>query len=267
MTTRRHVPLQKTRGRKWRRTSLYAGNGGITYGVAHGEEWRAGPHRLTCDDITNGGPLRTPHRPDVMITDPPHTKIAEAAYRARASAPPSPGFDNFIGHLADLAAGVRGSVFVELGESKEPGEELTRCMLARGGRLLNRWEIVYYKGRYVAIVYRFAFGPADDWREQPLSGIDDVDLAGRILRGYNGRRLVYDPCTGTGWTAWHAHNQGHLFAGTEISPFRSSAALTRLARCGLVVGKESERTTTWSAPAGSPSAPRGAEDSPPPAPG
>jgi len=223
---------------KW----TYQSSGGENYPVAPGDTWAVGSHILMCADLEDGAGLALldlTGDPDVVYVDPPWNAGLARGFRTKAGVDGDAGgrkvdvWGSLHARIFDVCARARLGAWVE-GSLVHKAEILAAASKA-GARLWKEWEITYYQTS-PAYLAHFLWHSAPDAMPPDLAGQDDEDTPrialqwmmaiGALLPG----QLVIDPCTGLGLTGTTAASLGLRFAGTELSPFRMSGALTALAK-------------------------------------
>lgn len=218
----------------------YVSSGGDRYPVKPHEVWRAGPHRLACGDLEAGDGERLikrfGQRPDLVYCDPPWNNGNAAAFRTKAGVPRQVNFTTFLDVLMAVVRLARRDVFLEMGRAGQAHlvERAERC----GGQAIRTWPITYYR-RHPATLTQLRFNGAG--LEPPdLAGLDDDDTPGAVMRSCSRPGdVVMDPCMGRGLTAATAGAaQDRTFIGLELSPWRMSCALSKLAALGYAIERE-----------------------------
>jgi hypothetical protein len=116
-------------------------------------------------------------------------------------------------------------------------ERTRRLIETAGGRIVARVPTTYYR-RHPALLYQVTWGlametPAD------LHGADDEHTPYRVIAAAREQGVVVpgdavlDPCLGRGLTLAAAVSNGLTIYGSELSPYRASASLTRLRAAGF----------------------------------
>jgi hypothetical protein len=218
----------------------YASSGGLNYPVQPGDVWRAGPHVIACGDLEAGDGLRLIDRfgvPDVVYSDPPWNDGNAGAFRTKAAMPRKVDFTQFLRALLNVVRTARRDVFLEMGLAKTP--LLMDLIAQHGGQVMRCWSITYYRRHPCALLHLRWQG--ESAVVDGLTGMDDDDTPaaalGACLRASD---VVMDPCTGRGLTAFTVATAGRTFMGLELSPWRMSCTLTRLATLGYTINLEGQ---------------------------
>lgn len=224
-------------------------SGPMTYGeegerwpVQLGEWWAAGRHTIYCGDIeTEDGfaaVTRIPsangtdkESPMLYYIDPPYTPALASGYRTKAGRPRKVNFDGLLTRILMATQSVHrtGTVLMEMGASTQP--RFVRLALGMGARVVREWPITYYKkhGCFLNLI---------QWPHQwgrklaylDFSGMDDEETPELAIQAFTlPNDLVVDTCTGRGLTAVMAERYQRRFVGLELSPYRLSVALCKLA--------------------------------------
>jgi len=229
----------------------YASTGGLNYPVQPGEVWRADHHMIACGDLERGDGLRLLQRfgraPDLIYSDPPWNNGNCAAFRTKAGTPRKVDFNDFLTALLTVTRQARRDVFLEMGVVNTP--VLIHLAKLHGGELIEQWPITYYR-RHPCSLIQFRWFGRGTW-VRGLAGMDDEDTPVAVLQAcMQAGDVIMDPCTGRGLTAATVASAGagdRTFIGLELSPWRMSCTLTRLAALGCKIelegtldGQESE---------------------------
>jgi hypothetical protein len=216
----------------------YASTGGLNYPVQPGEVWRADHHVIACGDLEAGDGLRLIDRfgaPDLVYSDPPWNDGNAGAFRSKAGIPRKVNFTEFLDQLLTVVRMARRDVFLEMGIANTP--HLMDLAELHGGEVVRRWPITYYRRHPCMLLHLRWQGPAAD--VDGLAGMDDEDTPGAALKAcMRPGDVVMDPCTGRGLTAFTVATAGRTFHGLELSPWRMSCTLTRLAAAGCTIERE-----------------------------
>lgn len=224
---------------KW----TYAAHGGEDYPVKNGQTWKGGEHVIVNTSFLDRWDLlekqmKIPLK--LMYVDPPWGQALVSGYHTKAGKgrkdgiePPT--FEETIKKLLSIAAKFKLPMWMEGGMRED---EITRQWITEaGGTVLARQDITYYGPKnpcnLIIATWGQTFDPPD------LTGMDDAHTPGAVLKWALGSGLlkpgdaVTDPCTGLGITLQAAIDNNLVFYGTELSPWRTSAAVSRLAKAGL----------------------------------
>jgi hypothetical protein len=218
----------------------YASTGGTAFPVQPREVWRADHHLLVCGDLEAGDGLALLERfgqaPHLVYCDPPWNNGNAAAFRTKAGMPRKVDFTAFLDRLLGIVSVARRDVFLEMGRANTA--HLIRRAEVAGGRLIRHWPITYYRRHPASLVQL-------RWQDQgldppDLAGMDDEFTPGAVLAACSlPGDVVMDPCMGRGLTAASTASQrGRTFIGLELSPWRMSCTLARLAALGCQVWRE-----------------------------
>jgi len=217
----------------------YAASGGLAFPVQHGDVWQAGPHIIACGDLEAGDFSRLLRMhdvvPDLVYCDPPWNAGNAAAFRTKAGVARKVDFYDFLVTLCTCIAPTTRDVFLEMGKQQLP--TLLAISEGMGATCLNTWPITYYRKHPCRLVHLRWNEDRHDLPQLPdFDGMDDDDTPlaalGACMRVDD---VVADPCTGRGLTAVTVAKLGGRFVGLELSPFRMSCALHKLAQLGHTV--------------------------------
>jgi hypothetical protein len=217
----------------------YASTGGTAYPVRPLELWRADRHLLACGDLECGDGLallgRFGQAPHVVYCDPPWNNGNAAAFRTKAGLPRKVDFTAFLDALLGVVRGTLRDVFLEMGFANAGllVERAERC----DGKLVRRWPITYYR-RHPCMLLQLRWN--DVGGDPPdLAGMDDDETPGATLTACTQPGdVIFDPCMGRGLTAATAVATECIFLGMELSPWRMSCTLARLAALGCRIERE-----------------------------
>jgi hypothetical protein len=222
----------------------YASSGGLAFPVAFGDVWSAGRHRakrhiLACGDLEAGHAdlLLDRHglTPDLVYCDPPWNAALATGFRTKAGAARTVDFPAFLTTLMAVVRRAKRDVFLEMG--RQHLELLKREIAAAGGTVLRDYAITYF-GKNPGWLVHARFG-ADGAVPRDVTGMDDAATPEVVL--WDCARpgdIVLNPSIGRGRTAIAAHRIGARFVGLELSPFRLSCTLKRLADAKCSVKRE-----------------------------
>lgn len=217
----------------------YKRDGGERYPVMPGDLWEVGPHRFLCGDVEGeafvaflkGLPL-----PALVYVDLPYRASDARAYRTKA------GVDGDRGRQVIYSRLVRATleplravpwVYVETGV--DGAETVLSVAQAAGFHLARVSSVTYYRKHEAALL---AFG---DEPGPGLDGVDDEETPGRAIEAHTRLGdLVLDPMVGRGLTAVSAVRAGRRAAGVELSPYRLSVTLSKVAD---LLGEEPTRAS------------------------
>lgn len=218
-------------------------NGGWAYGdagdkwqVKPGDIWEAGPAILACGDLQRGAAteLFKNVKIDLFYSDPPWDPGNAKSFRTKAGLN-EPGvkvnFPDLLIKVVEIARQSSGDTYLEMG--KKNAELLEELVKFGGGRMINRWDITYYK-KNPMVLFQFVFeGAVQRGFTGSASGMDDGDTPmWAIARSTSPGDLVADTCTGRGLTMRSAVEQGRRFIGTELNPRRLAVAIDWMAQHG-----------------------------------
>jgi hypothetical protein len=217
----------------------YESSGGTRYPVRPGEVWRADHHMIACGDLEQGDGVRLIERfgrpPDLTYCDPPWNNGNCAAFRTKAGVPRKVFFTDFLNALLIVARTTRRDVFLEMGNVNAP--HLINLAEQSGGQLIRRWSITYYRKHPCTLIQLRFHGQGDDAPD--LTGMDDDDTPVAALQACaRPGDVIMDPCTGRGLTAATAAYPDRTFIGLELSPWRMSCTLSKLAALGCNIDRE-----------------------------
>jgi hypothetical protein len=216
----------------------YASSGGTRYPVQPQDVWRADQHIIACGDLEEGDGLRLIERfgpPDLTYCDPPWNNGNASAFRTKAGMPGKVDFTGFLEALLKVTCQTRRDVFLEMGNLNAP--HLITLAEYEGAQLVRRWPITYY-GRHPCTLIQLRWhGEGAD--PPDLTGMDDEDTPAAAVKACaRPGDVIMDPCTGRGLTAATVARADIAFIGLELSPWRLSCTLTRLALLGCKINRE-----------------------------
>jgi hypothetical protein len=220
---------------KW----TYKRDGGENYPVKFGDVWAVGNSAvIICGDITQGhgdilsdyliwGPV------SLLYCDPPWGAALARGFRTKSGVDGDSGkivdFNLFLRRFAATTKLYARPTLVEMGLSWE--EDMDAAFASVGAQSASRrWRTTYYGNRPASLhLYQWENG-------RPLTtvpnfeGMDDSKTPALAVSSLCGEgRMVVDLFTGRGLTAKAALEIGRGFGGLELSPYRTSAALTTMA--------------------------------------
>jgi hypothetical protein len=201
---------------------------GEEYVVGPQQVWKVGNHVLGCADLMTyhlADKLVAEHKPSVVYTDPPWNQAIMNRFRSSAGLPKvSYSFTDVYVRVALLAAGV--DLWAEGSTRDTDDGGLVAGVLAEKhtGRAGYR-EVVYGSSKPYGI-----YSSTRGEHNVVTTGMKGWAAVQAVFESYDGPQTVFDPCCGLGGIPLVAEKVGWSSVSTELSPFRMSSALARLAK-------------------------------------
>ena len=219
---------------------FYEADGGLKYPVRPGDVWKACPHTIACLDTTS--PMldkywsMLPSSPKMLYSDPPWGAANLGAFYTKAGYPKDTGrksYDAVLAGVLRTPARFKLSGWLEMGDKWV--DQMTRAVIASGGRVIGTQPITYYR-KFPHTIVAVTWGP--DFVPANVAGMDDDHTPNATMRAHLDAGLlrpgdaVYDTCIGRGLIPVSADKLGLVCYGTELSPWRMSVTLRKLADRG-----------------------------------
>lgn len=204
----------------------YPKDGGERYPVATGQTWVvAGRAVLTCGNLYDLPPLPIA---ELACTDLPWGNGPRNTYHSKAGL--AHAEDPFSVFIVKALSCIRDACHwaIEIGNRDA---DTVAALCAGAGRSMTRHAVTYYKTKPCTLLTSDPFGVT-------YRGLDEAEFTAAIIAQLATGCLVTDPCTGRGLTAVTALEHGHAFHGYELSPWRCSVTLSKLAH---LTGQTPER--------------------------
>ena len=220
---------------------FYESDGGLRYPVRPGDVWKAGPHTIACLDTTT--PMldkywsMLPSSPKMLYTDPPWGAALTGGFYTKAGYPTKDGarrsFTDVLAGIMRTPARFKLAGWMEMGDKWV--DQLAAAITETGGRVIGTQPITYYR-KHPHTIVAATWGP--DFVPTNVAGMDDDHTPNATMQAHLDAGLlrpgdaVYDTCIGRGLTPQTADKLGLVCYGTELSPWRMSVTLRKLADRG-----------------------------------
>lgn len=205
------------------------GEDGRRFPVQRDEVWQVGDHLLACADLMSQSghavarDLVARVRPTLVYTDPPWGQGNLNTFRTKAALQHAEHtYLDLYERIATLVAPAT-PLWMETGRREE---SKVVDLLAKHRPVTASYAVTYYKRNPSRLIYA---GQTKPPAAIHVAGLDDDDTPGEVMAGYP-RGVVLDPCMGRGLIATVAHKKGWRAIGTELSPWRLSVTLSKMAR-------------------------------------
>lgn len=218
------------------------GEQGRKYPVEPGQVWQVAGHTFVCSDLMASraldAALSAGPRPTLLYSDPPWNQGNLNSFRTKARLPKASHtiLELFV-RIRMIADEYRLPLYVEGSkiEMKE-GAAIVDAIHRGQGTKSAYWPITYYH-RSPCGLYYSGYSPTPV-ESSTVSGKDDDDTPGIVMRAHGSTGVVVDPCSGLGQTPLEAARNGWSSITNEMHPNRMSAAMVRV---GEVLGASAVR--------------------------
>jgi DNA methylase len=211
-------------GRSDSQTWTYEGHGGLNYPCQPGETWSVTDRAI----LTIGNLVELPPLPAAALAyaDPPWNQGNRNSFQTKAHLEHAETpFPVFLDAVLECIQAARCWA-IEMGKQNA---HILDQLITQRHRIPSEFDVTYYR-RHPSKLF---IAPAPRLGDQQLgdpTGLDDDDTPLWAITAWTEpNELVVDPVTGRGLTAVTALEMHRRFHGYELSPYRSSVTLTRLA--------------------------------------
>jgi hypothetical protein len=204
------------------------GEEGRAFPVVPESVWRVGQHTLVCSDLMKSDLFArqlTAWPPSLLYCDPPWNQGNVNSFQTKAGLPHAAhSYLDLYTRVISFGRGVRSiPIFIEGGR-----RQAAKVQALLPGPYRQTWNITYYRRNPCLLHYSGQNSIAGPYFE----GLDDDDTPEQAMRYFDrpSDQVVIDPCAGRGLTARVADRVGWISVTNELSPWRTSVALFRLAQ-------------------------------------
>ncbi len=212
----------------------YKKDGGENYPVKPGQVWHVGGHQIRCGDLTNADDVAwiSQFKPVLVYTDPPWGQALASGFRTKADLADYVDVWDLYRAAFQIVHDAFDNPPTYFEQGNKWRQQMQEIAVDVGLELEEDWNITYYKKSPASLTLFNSYGKP----YTNLNGFDDDQTPVMAIADFTKRGdLVVDLMTGRGLTATSAANADRMFAGLELSPWRTSVTLTKLAKITMEI--------------------------------